>query len=119
LSVLADNVDMNNKVIKFYTDEKNVQPYIEWVESLDKSYQARISLRMERVKDGNYGNYRNLGNGIYELKFKFGAGYRVYFGEDGNTIVLLLSGGDKSTQITDIKKAIYYWKDYINKKGDI
>jgi putative addiction module killer protein len=66
------------------------------------------------VKLGHYGDYTVLkdGGGVCELRFMFGKGYRIYFAEDGNRIVLLLTGGDKSTQKKDIEKAKRYWKEY-------
>ena len=78
----------------------------------DKVTLARIDRRLEYVAQGNYGDYKNVGEGVYELRFFFASGYRVYFAEDGETIVLLLHGGDKSSQIKDIIKAQSYWKDY-------
>jgi len=69
--------------------------------------------RLFRVENGHYGDYKNLGDGSKELRFFFGAGYRVYLGEDGNTIVVLLSGGDKDSQQRDIEKAKAYWKEYL------
>ncbi|GAB4194869.1 MAG: hypothetical protein Fur006_40860 [Coleofasciculaceae cyanobacterium] len=58
------------------------------------------------------GDYRSVGEGVYELRIDYGPGYRVYFGQVGTTIVLLLCGGDKSTQVADIRKAKEYWADY-------
>lgn len=65
-----------------------------------------------RVEAGNLGDYRSVGEGIFELRIDYGPGYRIYFGQIGITIVLLLCGGDKSTQEQDIRKAIEYWEDY-------
>jgi len=110
---------MDNKEIKFYTDENGRQPYCEWLKTLDKPLRARIDSRLDRVKDGNYGKFSHLGDGIFELKFDFGSGYRVYFGEDEENIVLLLIGGDKSTQEKDIQAAKYYWKDYTKRKAGV
>ena len=64
------------------------------------------------IEQGNFGDYRGLGDGIYELRSTFGPGYRVYFGQDDNTIVVLLNGGDKSSQSQDIERAKAYWKEY-------
>ena len=62
----------------------------------------------------HYGDYRSLKDGVFELRLVFGPGYRVYFGEDGDTIVVLLCGGDKSSQVQDIKRAKAYWKEYLS-----
>ena len=73
---------------------------------------ARIERRIERMEQGHYGDYKAVGKGVYELRFFFGAGYRVYFAEDGDTVVLLLHGGGKSSQRRDIKIAQAYWQEY-------
>lgn len=73
---------------------------------------AKIRARIARVRAGNLGNCEPEGGGVFELKIDFGPGYRVYFGEVGETIVILLRGGDKSTQIKDIKAARDNWADY-------
>ena len=69
-------------------------------------------MRLERIKLGNLGDFRSVGEGVCELRIDYGPGYRIYFGQIGNIIVILLLGGDKSTQNRDIRKAIEYWKDY-------
>lgn len=61
---------------------------------------------------GNLGDHHSVGEGVSELRFSFGPGYRIYYGIEDKKIILLLCGGDKSTQKRDIKKAIQYWKDY-------
>ncbi|MEC4678956.1 MAG: type II toxin-antitoxin system RelE/ParE family toxin [Nitrospirota bacterium] len=72
----------------------------------------RIIQRVTRLESGNYGDYKSLKDGVFELRLSFGSGYRVYCAEDGNTIVILLCGGDKSTQEKDIEAAKAYWKEY-------
>lgn len=73
---------------------------------------AIIRKRLNRVRLGNLGNTRGLGSGVSELKIDFGPGYRVYYGEDGPKIVVLLVGGDKGSQDRDIEKAKAFWEDY-------
>ena len=68
------------------------------------------------MEDGNFGDHKGVGEGIFELRLFFGPGYRVYFAEDGDTIVLLLCGGDKSSQSRDIELAKQCWKDYKERK---
>jgi putative addiction module killer protein len=74
----------------------------------------RILARLSRLKQGNYGDCEIVGEGISELRMFFGSGYRVYFGEEENHIVILLCGGDKSSQSKDIKQAKEYWKEYLH-----
>lgn len=88
-------------------------PFEKWLTSLrDSRAIDKITLRIRRVEQGNLGDYKSVGNGVCELRIDYGAGYRVYFGQIGNTIVVLLCGGDKRTQEQDILKAQVYWKDY-------
>lgn len=89
-------------------------PLKEWLISLkDKKTQDRIADRIKRIYSDNLGDYKKIDSELSEFRFKFGSGYRLYFSEINNVIVLLLCGGDKSTQDRDIKKAKEYlqiWK---------
>ena len=76
-----------------------------------RSHQITSSAKSGK-RHGNLGDYRSVGEGVCELKIDYGPGYRVYFGQIGSTIVLLLCGGNKSTQEQDIRRAIEYWTDY-------
>lgn len=107
---------IKRKTIKMYQKAKDVCPFVTWLESLDATVRYRIKSRLARVALGNLGDYKNLGSGVCELKFKFGSGYRVYFSILDDVIVLLLCGGDKKTQIKDIERAKAYLKDYL--KGE-
>jgi putative addiction module killer protein len=87
-------------------------PFSDWMEELaGTEIYGAILVRMRRVEKGNLGNWRSVGNGVCELRFDIGPGYRVYFGQDGDLIVLL-NGGAKKTQAQDIAKAKHYWRDY-------
>jgi putative addiction module killer protein len=89
------------------------QPFIDWLRSLrDLQARARIRTRIDRLAMGNMGDHRVLGDGVVELKIDWGPGYRVYFGQVGSTVVLLLCGGDKRTQQQDITTAKTYLKEY-------
>jgi putative addiction module killer protein len=79
---------------------------------------ARIDARLTRLQAGLLGNCKAVGAGVFELKDDFGPGYRIYFAEDNQDLVLLLCGGDKSTQRTDIQIAKAYWADYQEKKQE-
>ncbi|MBS3029855.1 MAG: type II toxin-antitoxin system RelE/ParE family toxin [Dolichospermum sp. DET50] len=88
-------------------------PFDDWFDNLrDIKAQIKINKRLNRVNLGNLGDYRALREGVFELKIDYGSGYRIYFGQIGTTIVLLLCGGDKSTQDQDIHQAIEYWQNY-------
>jgi putative addiction module killer protein len=85
----------------------STQIYRRWFSKLrDETTKARINLRITRLAEGNAGNHRNLTHGISELKLTFGAGYRVYYTQRNDELILLLIGGDKSSQSEDIKAAI-------------
>ncbi|WP_100629008.1 type II toxin-antitoxin system RelE/ParE family toxin [Algoriphagus formosus] len=83
-----------------------------WIRKLkDRVAKAKILLRLQRIEEhGNFGDSQSVGNGILELRIHYGKGYRVYFKQKGNHLILLLVGGDKSTQAKDIEKALALWK---------
>lgn len=96
-----------------YEIEDGRCPFVSWLDGLrDIRARARIKQRLDRVELGNLGDVRSVGEGVSELKIDYGPGYRVYFAEIGSTVVLLLCGGDKSTQRQDILKAKQYWTDF-------
>jgi putative addiction module killer protein len=99
--------------IETYETKDGRCPFDEWYEALkDKKAKARIRARINRLRFGNFGDCRSVGQGVSELRIHFGPGYRVYFGQAGATLVVLLCGGDKSSQKQDIRKAQQYWKEY-------
>ena len=86
--------------------------YKDWIDTLrDRTGRARIQVRIDRLAHGNPGSHRNLRGGISELKIDFGPGYRVYYTERKGELIILLAGGDKSTQQADIKTAMLLAKD--------
>lgn len=87
-------------------------PFAEWFDGLDAVTAARVDRRIRRLESGNFGDAKALKEGVYELRLVFGPGYRVYFGMDGKTLVILLGGGDKWKQSADIKAAVERWKRY-------
>jgi putative addiction module killer protein len=99
--------------IERYVTADGQIPFDNWFDSIRVSKtQTIISKRLDRVRMGNLGDYRSVGGGVFELRIDYGRGYCIYFGQVGTTIVLLLCGGDKSTQIKDIRQAQEYWRDY-------
>lgn len=106
------------KEIRIYEIRVGKVPFTEWLDSLrDIKAQSKIRIRLARLEQGNLGNYRSVGEGVCELKIDYGPGYRVYFGQVGSTIVVLLCGGDKSSQEKDILTAQEYWLDYTSSKN--
>jgi putative addiction module killer protein len=104
------------EILKYVTNN-GVCPFDEWFTTLDSVTQARIDVRLDRVSLGNFGDHRSVGDGVYELRFFFGPGYRIYYGIAGNQIVLLLTGGSKKRQSRDVKAAQKFWAVYQSEQG--
>lgn len=103
--------------IEIYQTPDRKLPYQEWEDSLAPMILVRVLARIQRIKHGNFGDAKYIGDGVRELRLSFGSGYRIYFGLDDNTLVILLCAGDKSTQWKDIKNAKKFWKDYEKRKN--
>lgn len=97
--------------IREYIENGN-SPFAEWFNALDAGVAARVDRYIRRLEAGNFGAAKALGNGIHELRLDFGPGYRVYYGMDGKTLVILLAGGSKRHQSADIAEAGARWKRY-------
>ena len=107
------------KQIIYYKTENNCCPYDEWLNSLDNKIKSIIENRIERLHDGLYGDHKKLQNStLSELRFDIGKGYRVYYKDLTNIVLIIIAGGDKSNQKRLIKQADKYFKDFIerNKK---
>lgn len=101
------------KSIIVYTDKSGKEPFTKWLYGLsDHMTRRKIFTRLRRIEQGNYGDCKHVQDGVFELRLFSGPGYRIYFGEDGDTLLILLCGGDKSSQETDIQNAIRYWREY-------
>ena len=85
--------------------KNNKEPLFEWLKTLDTITRKRILQRLLRLTEGNFGDYKKIDDDISEIRFMHGSGYRIYFTEINEIILLLINGGDKSTQVKDIKKA--------------
>ena len=108
-------MEVSEKQVENYLRSDGNSPFEDWMDSLrDKRARAKIRTRIARVRLGNFGNCEPVGGGVLELKIDYGPGYRVYFGQVGTKLVILLCGGDKSSQSEDIRRAIEYWEDYKN-----
>ena len=98
------------KRIEFYRTPEGKAPFVSWFENKDKTQQRTIVMRLNRVKNGNYGDIESVGEGVKEFKFK--EGIRIYFAEVAGSIVLLLCSGDKTSQSRDIKKAKEFLREF-------
>ena len=108
--------DLKIELLEYVTEE-GLNPFRKWLDNLrDIQARARIRIRLNRVRLGNFGDSKSVGEGVVELRVKHGPGYRVYFGRSGNTVVILLCGGDKATQSKDVQMAKLYWADYQRRK---
>lgn len=104
---------MQGREVKKLLLENGVAPFDEWFEALnDKALQAAVAARLARVRAGNFGDHKYIGAGVFELRIQKGPGLRVYYGLRGETLVVLIGGGDKSTQRTDIRRAQKLWKEF-------
>lgn len=106
------------KQILTYTTDDGKCPFETWLNGLDNSLKVRVDKRIERLAEGNYGDYKKIDNDLSELRFQFGAGYRIYFTEDDDKIIIFLCGGDKSTQKKDIIKAKEYIKNLTERNNN-
>ncbi len=87
-------------------------PFRAWLDCLPERVAARIQARLYAVELGNFGDYKSVGSGVFELRLHLGPGYRIYFGREGAVVIVLLGGGEKGTQSRDIAKAKISWKKY-------
>lgn len=99
--------------LEIYETEDGDAPFSSWLDSLkDREARARIRKRLNRATLGNLGDCKSVGEGVFEFRIDYGPGYWVYFGQIGVRVILLLCGGDKSTQDRDILKAKQFWADF-------
>jgi putative addiction module killer protein len=95
-----------------YLDGNGDSPYRAWFDNLDAHAAARVAIAQTRLSLGNFSNVKGVGGGVFEVRLDFGPGYRIYFGKDGETLVILLGGGTKKRQQDDIETAHERWRDY-------
>jgi len=99
-----------------YLDERGRSPYARWFEGLNAQAAAKIAVALYRLADGNFSNVKGVGGGVFERRIDFGPGLRVYFGKDGDTLVILLGGSSKQRQQEGIELARARWQDYRRRK---
>jgi putative addiction module killer protein len=98
--------------IRYYLARDGHSPFEGWFASLDPTARAKVTVAVARLGQGNLSNAKGVGEGVLEYRINFGPGYRVYFGRDGEALVILLTGGTKQRQQRDIDAAIDMWADY-------
>lgn len=104
---------MTETTVLHYLTASGRCPFQEWTESVkSRIVKAAVAARINRIRSGTLGDWKVVGDGVFELRIDLGPGYRVYFGRDGETVVILLNGGEKRSQESDIKRAKGYWSDY-------
>jgi putative addiction module killer protein len=99
-----------------YVDARGRSPFAEWFDNLSAETAARVRWAIARMSQGNFSRVKGLGGAIYEYRIDFGPGLRIYFGKDGETVVILLAGGSKRRQERDIAIARLHWEDYKHRK---
>ena len=102
--------------IKEYLDTNGKSPFGEWFDQLDSQAALKVNTYLTRVGNGNFSQVKSVGDGVHECRINWGPGYRVYFGKDGNKLIILLAGGTKKRQQADINQAQLRWQDYKERK---
>jgi putative addiction module killer protein len=102
--------------IRYYVSASGDEPFADWFADLEAVARAKVTRAIARMEQGNFSNVKPVGEGVSEYRIDFGPGYRIYFGRDGDTLVILLTGGTKKRQQRDIDAGRAYWLDYKQRK---
>jgi putative addiction module killer protein len=102
--------------IRGYIDEAGNKRFAQWLEGLDGAAAAKVTIALTRMEQGNLSMVKGVGSGVFEYKIDFGPGYRIYFGKDGDRLVILVGGGTKKRQQKDIVAAQECWAAYKRRK---
>ena len=102
--------------VREYLDAEGKSPYAKWFDRLNVAAAVKVTTAVHRMGQGNFSNVKGVGAGVYEFRIDFGPGYRIYFGKDGDRLVILLAGGSKKRQDADIAAAKVNWRDYKRRK---
>ena len=101
-----------------YIAEDGTDHFDRWLRRQNAQVRARVQTRIDRIELGNFGDHHGVGSGVFELRLNFGQGYRIYYGRDGDELVILLGGGSKRRQSRDIEMAQSHWRAYRREKRD-
>jgi putative addiction module killer protein len=102
--------------IRYYVASDGQQPFATWFADLEAVVRVKVTRALARLEQGNFSSVKSVGEGVFEYRIDFGPGYRVYFGQDGPTLVMLLTGGTKKRQQRHIHMAHRYWQTYKESK---
>jgi putative addiction module killer protein len=103
--------------VREYLDRGGRSLFAAWSDCLNREAAVKVAAALARIQQGNFSNAKSVGAGVAEYRIDFGPGYRLYFGKDGDRLVILLGGGTKKRQQEDIKMALARWQDYKQRKG--
>jgi putative addiction module killer protein len=103
--------------VREYLDRSGCSPFATWSERLNAEAAAKVAVALARIQQGNFSSAKAAGAGLFEYRIDFGPGYRIYFGKDGDRLVILVGGGTKKRQQRDIETALTRWQDYKRRKG--
>lgn len=103
--------------MRSFVERSGRAPVENWLASLDRQAQAKVAIALSRLARGNRSHVKGVGDGVAELRLNWGPGYRIYFGQDGEILVILLAGGTKKRQGEDIAAAKARWAEYKSRKA--
>jgi putative addiction module killer protein len=107
---------LNMVEILEYLEESGHSPFAAWSDGLNREAAAKVATALARIQQGNWSKVKGVGSGVYEYRIDYGPGYRIYFGKDGELLVILVGGGTKKRQQGDVQKALERWDDYKQRK---
>jgi putative addiction module killer protein len=103
--------------VREYLDHNRRSPFAAWTDRINREAAVKVAAALARMQQRNFSNAKGVGAGVYEYRIDFGPGYRIYFGKDGDRLVILVGGGTKKRQQEDIATAQARWQDYKERKG--
>ncbi len=108
---------LNMIEVREFLDQDGHSPFAAWSDRLNREAAAKVATALARIQQGNLSKAKGVGSGVFEYRIDFGPGYRIYFGKDGERLVILVGGGTKKRHQVDINTALARWRDYKLRKG--